>query len=584
MRRNLIFAVLVIGMIGCFASCNKNTEEPVQEPTWNHTEHVLTYVEATEPTAIKNGNYPYYICDSCHAMFADAEGLVPIELVTRWATDYGFDYNHDVEYFNQFANGDEPFFDQIAYGTIHDEASETSLYPYYLGWTSWTSEEWVDFADAVNDYYHEIGGEGDLFLDSDEPGFDVSKVAEFILSVVVKGFGNINPQFKRFLDPQGHMIDQLQQILNKLDEIQAQIAALKDQITINEYKRAIDLRQEKIAYLRLGTDASFRQIIDKVGNKDFSDLTPTELAGIDTILAIWRGTESEMNSPIGHTKYLLESINGTFTSALTTYPEIYDYYASHTIPWEHEGYEMREMLRAADAAAICESYMMCILYFKRNGGMSIHGHSLNQLNELMMKYANVLNSHQVVRRPEIRVCQIPGAQMKFKKQLNVLDAMKCWKADEDTRVLTTDGLRLLKSRMTNGKGLVSKEVYETIYQYYQHKGESGGIYDYLRKAGFEGLNNGEILVGGTWAGMEHCGTRHYCYEFLWRRHVVGSNHDHVGYRNALHPNCQLRHVHILDDCNISKKSTIEDPYISDFGRKTNYVFCNLEAISSKDGE
>lgn len=583
MRRNLIFAVLVIGMIGCFASCNKNTEEPVEEPTWNHTEHVLTYVEATEPTATKNGNIPYYICDSCHAMFADVEGLVPIEMVTRWATDYGFDYNNDVEYFNQFANGDEPFFDQIAYGTIHDEASETSLYPYFLGWTSWTSEEWADYADAINDYYHEIGGEGDLFLDSDEPGFDVSKVAEFILSVVVKGFGNINPQFKRFLNPQGHMIDQLQQILGKLDEIQAQIAALKDQITINEYKRAIDLRQEKIAYLRLGTNSSFLQIIDKVGNKDFSDLTPTELAGIDSILAIWRGTESEMNSPIGQTKYLLESINGTFTSDLTTYPEIYDYYAYHTLPWEHEGYEMREMLRAADAAAICESYMMCILYFKRNGGMSIHGHSLNQLNQLMMRYANVLDSHKVVRRPNERVCQIPGAQMRFKKKVKVLDAWTIWQKYPDTRDLGADGLRELKWRMNDGMpDLVNEHVYKTIYQYYKNKGESGGIYEYLRKAGFEGLDNGEILIGGTYAGGDPeypFQTKFYLFEFLWVRHLVGSNHDHVGYRNGLHHNCILRHDNIINDCNIK-----DGGYISNLGEKSENTFCVLQSIKSKDGE
>lgn len=588
-KGTFITAVLIIGMIACLASCKKKQVEPTPEPepeptpyVWNHTQHALTHVDAVTPTATKNGNIEYYICDSCAMKFADAEGKEPIDQVILWATDYGFDYNNVLDFYEQF-DGDEPYFDKIAYGTIHVEGCESSLYPDYSGWASWTNDQWIDYITAVNSYYEEIGGGPDLFGTTGGDDFDVTKIAEFMLSIVVKhGVPLIDPQLKRFVNPNGYLQDQIKIVLDKLGDIQKGIADIKDQIKINEYKRAIEQRGEKISFLTNGTDPYFRQIIDKVGNKNFSELSQEQLAGIDSVLRIWYGDPSAINSPVTLTLNLLESVNNRFTTDSTTYPGIYDYYAYHTIPWEHEGYAFRESLRAADALSVSEAYMMCILYFKRFGGPSVWSKTQERLNSFMMSYANTLNDHKIVYNRDIRICQIPGAQMKLKKQMHVLDAYTWMRNHPDYNYLVPDfpkQMAYFRNAITDGKGMVSKEVIFTIYQYYKQKGVSGGIYEYLRKAKFQGLDNDEILVGGETKWDPKWVSMYYVYEFKIRSWPLFiTNKDHFGYRTALHDNCVIRHANILDNCNIS------GGIITKWGQKSSYVFCNLEAIGSKDGE
>lgn len=513
--------MLVIGMMACMGSCKKNTTEPTTEEDFTCKHDSLIHVVAVEPTEEENGCIEHYRCAHCWITFADAQGTTPTDNTILWATNYAFDTTNFVASMQEFASDS---------GYLYDAC-------------------------------------GHLFV-----GAGAAKIyGKFLKEIIKESLDESSESLDKLFDETKKINKKLDSALVKLNMIQEKILQISEQIELNAYRADMQKRNEVQFRLTYSTKPHYRKILKVIENAGGPYATWSE-ATTDTIreeTEIWMHTYG-FDAEIEFATMLLTA-NGN-TQSGEPYPLVYDYIASHTFPWEQEGYVFRENARLADVILITECYHMCMLYYKTHPGEN----NLGELNRQIRSYARILDNEKnlIYYHHDYIICQIPGARDSFEKQLIEL---KPYEYSNTGESLWMDNKEYVEKFVNwlNPNGFASQEWFRAVYQYYK-KSESGNdyLYNLLNRIGFTNVYAGTLVAGCNCEYHEygHYGEWYEHMLFRYSAHWYGTGNDWLGFHTNVSANGTFYYKHAITGMNMDRHSH----WVSYWGSPVSEKFFTLK--------
>ncbi len=167
--------------------------------------------------------------------------------------------------------------------------------------------------------------------------------------------------------------------------------------------------------------------------------------------------------------------------------QIYDYWVFQTTPWEHQGYQKREQLRAADLGVAMTGYLLAQAYYSRVDKPSsqtmidIMNESFRIMKDYYDKYGKVEHHDDKI------VCQIKDAHIVFDKSVTKHDLTNFpwYNPIKEWHFSNSDLNKLMFGPVRPENQMTSDEA-TNIFNYYNSNPDS--IYtfkDILDDAGFE---------------------------------------------------------------------------------------------------
>lgn len=575
-KRLFIVAALIIGMIACLASCKKKTTEPTivvpQESEIVCLHDSLIHVMPLEPTADENGCIEHYVCYECRSTFADAEGKTPLSNTILWATNLVIDDENIVENELYEYASDSSYMLKANLEVYAGLGNIGTLWPDYTDWENWTQEEWDAYWYAMHEYYIEWGG-GMEFEGAGGGAFIAKTIFSIFLSRIINNcLDNIDKNIMMFFDDNYVINEKLDNIMNKLGEIQNSIKELSDKMTLQEYKTVMQNRYSQQVPLEAATTSYFKQVLDLMARekKDFSELPEDVLYQIKDISNQWHNQIVAGNNIETTFQSMLVFAGGDFITGQKL-PAVYDFIANSSIPWEHQGYVFREMARSADVVLMAECYLMTIIYHKTHPGQ-VFDQSL--LNNKMMGYSEVLKSVQIDYHNDRYICQIPGAKIELERQLLELKPWDyiCKHVDKDLymsqEARVDDFLKYMNDKEYTD--YVDQNWFKTVFSYYKIHQPNKNAHQILSDIGFSDVNSYRWIIAGCGNDYKYGDEIRTCRCFKYATYR-SSNNDWLGFHTAINDKCDFEQANIAMNMNIRRTTNL----VYDKGDKIHSTFCTL---------
>jgi len=210
----------------------------------------------------------------------------------------------------------------------------------------------------------------------------------------------------------------LESILTQIDGLNKKLAEIEDLIKMEDYelyinKRTYDYCSPLTNYSKKYADA----MVTAAEKKDTTEMK--------RIVEEWHNTETTIGGSLGgpmeaaanYMDYLMKVIvnqNDIYS--------IYDIYTYNCSPWEHQGYDFRQGLRASDLSLIHSNAMMAMFYAEIHDWAKdpIYCNYVTELNDKYQEFIKFCEKHPVEVRDQL-VCQIPNAHFVMEKKFIVRD-------------------------------------------------------------------------------------------------------------------------------------------------------------------
>lgn len=216
--------------------------------------------------------------------------------------------------------------------------------------------------------------------------------------------------FPSTLNPDMKVKEAYQKLSNTMEQIQAKLNSISDKMEDLDMKNAlIDHNNEQSALFEANNNcmSQIASLCDGKANIDINYIKNNDALNkqVTSILREWGTTVVAGNScNITAKLFVKKVVNGYgIPGQQKSWAHIVDTYAERTFPWEHQGYEFREMYRSRDMITSLESAMILDLYHELiPGGTSLEQQYVTTLKDNYKK-------DEVVRDNDHAVCQIKGA-------------------------------------------------------------------------------------------------------------------------------------------------------------------------------
>lgn len=309
-------------------------------------------------------------------------------------------------------------------------------------------------------------------------------------------------------------IDQLQQMDAKINQVKEMINDLKEKAEDKDVRDAYNERMNKYTQLEFTNCTYFVGFCNalKKGDVDKAKNTVNEWAKQQAL-----GT----TAPTATYDYI-EMINGMTTASQKPITEVYDYWVFRTTPWEDEGYQKREQLRAGDVCIATTGYLMALAYYLQNLD-DVSSAKIDLLNKSFKNFNDNYGKRLTVEHhDDIRICQIKGAHVVLKKDLVIRDMKNHPWVPTNSKWVNNSFLNLMFAD-ANNKGeygmqhSLTLDEANAIWSYY--KAENKSLEQILKDKGFDmsGLTNGKthimtLYTGGTMPN-EHWYNNNYIMKY-----------------------------------------------------------------------
>ena len=212
-----------------------------------------------------------------------------------------------------------------------------------------------------------------------------------------------------------------------VDEILEQINLLADSVEAVKYK--LDLIMDKIdasEMRKLINDKITREVqIQSVDSSCMSDIMLIMESDLisedDKVERIKARLEKWSKQTVaGNSAYLNAAISLDLNikyfqlSSPMTYLDIYDDIARKTYAWEAQGYDFRETMQCNDMAFLAQEVILSTLYYNL---LDFNPDKIDELQNKFDKYVALSEKNNVIRNEDYIICQVNGANMKFKKAI-----------------------------------------------------------------------------------------------------------------------------------------------------------------------
>lgn len=270
--------------------------------------------------------------------------------------------------------------------------------------------------------------------------FTVAGIATYIANNVSSGLlsyagGKLGEYLYSIVDPSEVSNKELKEILTsislKVDTIQAQLSTITNQLNeVCEQLRDIDATVVEIRnVLTAQVYLNYRRDLIAINNLNKEYFEEVEGAVYDTVrlretLDRW-ATETVNGNPSRLAAKNLADLlyDGSMTSADPC--KVYDMIAYNTIPWESQGYDLRDEFRAADALIILRGLQLSYMYYLLHDNHSMAQEVANTASNLAKYY----DYHSVVRHNDVAICQIRGAHLKLNKKIKDISSFSLKSSD-----------------------------------------------------------------------------------------------------------------------------------------------------------
>lgn len=242
-----------------------------------------------------------------------------------------------------------------------------------------------------------------------------SRLASYIMSLVEPSSG-----------PEKEMMETLQNISKQVDAIQGQLTGISNQLVeildeLTDISEDVKVIRDMMA-AKIYTD--YRKDLIAISNLNMEYYEQVEDAAYDTarltqILEAWAKESVNGSSARLAAKNLADLlVDGSMSSADPC--KIYDMIVFNTLPWESQGYDLRDEFRAADALILLRGLQLSYMYYLYTNNESMATSIANTTNKLAKYY----ETHPVVRSNDMAICQIRGAHVKLSKKISDISYFK----------------------------------------------------------------------------------------------------------------------------------------------------------------
>lgn len=217
----------------------------------------------------------------------------------------------------------------------------------------------------------------------------------------------------------------------RLDQIMEELTVIKEQMNTLLNKAEETLQKiDEVQYNQMHDGyVDFQVKISTMTalNNEFSDKFREDMTNeeIAEVMKAWGDRViNGSNAPYVLTSLAtqLSNFSYLYNGKMRNLFAVYDMIVYHNTPWENQGYDIRDMFRAATAAEIARTIYMTALYFTVTDSPS----SLNNVQQCAQWFSDFFSTsgNPVTRRTDRAVCQLKGAQ--FILQADALYEHKSW--------------------------------------------------------------------------------------------------------------------------------------------------------------
>ena len=194
---------------------------------------------------------------------------------------------------------------------------------------------------------------------------------------------------------------QMNQLVQQVEELNNKMKELMTMFENRAYEEAITKRYtDYVSPLQIYTRETFEEL------KNCDQPNDSIVRGI---LSKWANNVTKGDKPLYLTEQFINYLVNVTSLNLNMY-KVYDTYVYNTVPWEHQGYEFREAMRANDMAVIGQNMTLAAMYNSLRDDISEATRQSNakDMTDFMNKFKTFYEENPVERHEDKRICQIDG--------------------------------------------------------------------------------------------------------------------------------------------------------------------------------